>query len=186
MATGGAVLSYQWQFNGTNLLDATNASLLVSNVGTNSAGSYQVIVPNGAGSVTSSIAVLTILQPPIITSQPRTRAGVPGGTATFSVGAKGPLPRHFQWRFNGSDIGGQTNSILTLTNLQITQLGGYSMLVTNSDGALLSDTANLLGSTMPVSNHWQAHWFAPTRGGWRKPQPTRFLAISASRGGTVE
>ena len=64
-ASGGGVLTYQWQFNGTNLASATNATLALSNVTTNEAGNYLVIVGNPGGSVTSSNAALVVtLRPP--------------------------------------------------------------------------------------------------------------------------
>ena len=52
-ATGGG-LSYQWQFNGTNITGATGASLTITNVTSATIGVYTVIVSNAAGSVTSS------------------------------------------------------------------------------------------------------------------------------------
>jgi Immunoglobulin domain/Immunoglobulin I-set domain len=60
LIAGDPPLSYRWQFNGTPLPGATNASLLVSNAQTANAGSYSVIVTNGAGSVTSRPALLRV------------------------------------------------------------------------------------------------------------------------------
>ena len=45
-ATGFAPLSYQWQFNGTNLPGKTASTLTIGNVQTNNVGSYMVIVSN--------------------------------------------------------------------------------------------------------------------------------------------
>ena len=60
VASGTAPLSYQWQFNGTNLGSAIGTSLTLTNVQSGNAGSYRVIVANTAGSVTSSVATLTV------------------------------------------------------------------------------------------------------------------------------
>ena len=60
-ASGVAPLSYQWQFYYTNLPGATNASLLVSNVGPAQLGTYSVIVSNAGGTV-SSYAALSLMQ----------------------------------------------------------------------------------------------------------------------------
>ncbi len=51
-ATGGG-LSYQWQFNGTNLSGATGASLTLTNYSAANVGVYTVVISNAAGSVTS-------------------------------------------------------------------------------------------------------------------------------------
>ena len=61
-ATGVTPLSYQWQFDGTNIASATLTSLAVPNLAQTNAGSYTVIVTNQWGSVTSSVAVLTVGQ----------------------------------------------------------------------------------------------------------------------------
>jgi uncharacterized repeat protein (TIGR03803 family) len=59
-ATGVAPLSYQWRKDGVNVIGATSASLTLSNVQTNQAGNYAVVITNIGGSVTSSVAGLTV------------------------------------------------------------------------------------------------------------------------------
>ena len=59
-ATGSAPLAYQWQFNGANLVGANSASLSLFNVQLNQAGGYSVVVTNGGGAITSSVATLTV------------------------------------------------------------------------------------------------------------------------------
>ena len=62
--SGTAPFGYQWQFNGTNLLNATNALYSIPSVVTNNAGNYAVVVTNSAGSATSSNAALTVVLSP--------------------------------------------------------------------------------------------------------------------------
>jgi hypothetical protein len=52
-------LSYQWQFDGTNIAGATNATFTLTNLQGAESGSYSVIVTSLGGSVTSSAAMLT-------------------------------------------------------------------------------------------------------------------------------
>ena len=60
-ANGSEPLSYQWFFNGTNLLSgATNTSLTLTGLAPTNAGNYSVIVTNYLGSITSAVAALTI------------------------------------------------------------------------------------------------------------------------------
>jgi hypothetical protein len=56
-ATGGD-LSYQWQFDGTNIAGGIGASLTITNVSAANIGVYTVIVSNAAGSVTSTSVML--------------------------------------------------------------------------------------------------------------------------------
>jgi len=74
-AAGTAPLAYQWRKDGVNLADgsnlsgATSTALTLSNVQTNDAGAYQVVVSNSVGSVTSTVANLTIVLPPQVARQ---------------------------------------------------------------------------------------------------------------------
>ena len=56
-------LSYQWQFDGTNLPSATTSTMAINDVSTNNAGDYSVVVSNAAGVCASQPAVLTVSLP---------------------------------------------------------------------------------------------------------------------------
>jgi hypothetical protein len=59
-ASGSSPLALQWRFNGTNLPNATNTTLVRANVTTNDAGPYLFIAANSSGSATSQVATLTV------------------------------------------------------------------------------------------------------------------------------
>ena len=61
VAIGTPNPTYQWRFNASNISAATNASYTVSGVQTNNGGNYTVVASNSSGSVTSTVAVLTVL-----------------------------------------------------------------------------------------------------------------------------
>ena len=150
-ASGGA-LAYQWQFNGTNLAVATNNLLILPNLAPSQAGSYSVLVSNALGSTNSLAATLTVLAyPPTITAQPTNQAVLVGGTAPFSVSASGTGPLSYQWAFNGSNIDGATSATLTLGNVQLTNAGNYSVVVTNTSGSILSSNALLTVNPAPAN-----------------------------------
>lgn len=142
-AIGTGPLTYQWQFNGGNMAGATTTSVTLNNVQSTNAGSYAVVVTNAAGSVTSALATLTVWVPPGITAQPQNRTNVLATTATFSVAASGTTPLSYQWQFNGANIASAANPLLTLTNIQVSDAGGYSVVVTNVAGAITSSVASL-------------------------------------------
>ena len=68
IASGSPTLSYQWFKGSTLIAGATSASLAISPATAGDAGSYTVKVSNGAGSVTSSAAVVQLLGAPTITA----------------------------------------------------------------------------------------------------------------------
>jgi hypothetical protein len=142
-ASGSGPLSFQWQFNGANLSGATGASLSIGNVQASDAGNYSVVVTNVAGSVTSGVALLTVLVPPAITTQPQSRTNVVGSSAGFSVAANGTSPLSYQWQFNGANISGATGTSLTLNNVQASDAGNYAAVVTNAGGSIISAAAVL-------------------------------------------
>jgi hypothetical protein len=59
-AAGTAPFGYQWRKNGTSIAGATLSSYSISTAQTSDQGSYDVVVSNGAGSVTSSPAMLAV------------------------------------------------------------------------------------------------------------------------------
>ena len=142
-AAGSPPLSYQWQFNGTNLSGANPASYTVFGAAVTNTGIYTVVVSNDGGSVTSSNAVLTVIVPPAIITQPASQTVGAGGNVTFNVSAIGTPPLQYQWAFDGGSLTGDTNASLTLTNVQSGQGGNYSVTVLTTDGDLASSSAVL-------------------------------------------
>jgi hypothetical protein len=150
--SGAAPLSYQWNFNGTNIVGATNTTLTLTNVRTRQAGNYAVLVTNVYGSATSTVATLTVAILPRITSQPKNQYVPLGCDATFTVCAGGTKPLSYQWWKDGLALNGQTNLSLMLTNVQISDFGSYSVIVTNVFSLVTSSPAQLALGHSPVAN----------------------------------
>ncbi|MBA3699599.1 MAG: immunoglobulin domain-containing protein [Planctomycetes bacterium] len=86
---------------------------------------------------------------PSITSQPANQSMTIGQTATFSVGASGmPYPT-YQWRKDGVNISGATNATYTKTNVQVSDSGVFTVVVTNSVGSVTSNAASLSVASGP-------------------------------------
>jgi hypothetical protein len=151
VASGNPPLSYQWTFNTTNLIGATNATLTLLNVQAKQAGNYAVLVNSPAGSVLSSNAVLTVLTKPKITVPPQRQLLFPGCSAFFSVNASGTPPLFYQWLKNSTNLVGQTNSVLSLPNVQQSDFGSYSVVVSNAYGYATSLSAPLAQDHPPFT-----------------------------------
>lgn len=134
----------QWQFNGTNITDATNFTLVLTDVQLAHAGNYRLIVSNPYGSVTSPDAILVVSNSlPLIVQQPVSMARLITSNHTFSVGVTGSIPVSCQWRFNGDNISGGTGTSLNLTNLQLSSSGVYDCILANGYGSVTSAPAIL-------------------------------------------
>jgi len=141
VASGGA-LRYQWRFENINLDGATNATLALTNVQVSQSGRYVVAIYNGAGAVLST-ALVTVIQPVVITSQ-STNQNVPAGT-NFNLFANvtAGLPLQYQWRFNGTAIPNATNAVLSITNADLfLHSGNYDM--TAGDGITSATSTNIV------------------------------------------
>ncbi|MGD0814609.1 MAG: protease pro-enzyme activation domain-containing protein, partial [Verrucomicrobiota bacterium] len=148
-AGGTPPLNYQWQVNTTNINGATNASLTVTNVGLGDAGSYTVTVSNTLGS-TNAMAMLTVGYSPSITTQPQSIDVVQGTNVSFIVGVGGTGPFNYQWYFYSVAQTQDTNSTLTLTNVQPANAGYYSVVVSSPFGSIVSSDATLTVDAFPI------------------------------------
>jgi hypothetical protein len=88
---------------------------------------------------------------PFITRQPRGQVGYWGKSVTFTVGAAGEAPLNYQWQKETVPLAGATGSSLVLTNLQMTDAGNYSVIVTNVYGGTTSSNAYLTMNPAGVS-----------------------------------
>jgi hypothetical protein len=85
----------------------------------------------------------TVIAPAIVT-EPEDVTRTLGQFASFSVAASGSAPLSYQWYFNTNTLlTGATNSALILPNVQPANAGGYSVIVTNSQGSITSRVATL-------------------------------------------
>jgi hypothetical protein len=136
-ASGSGPLAFQWYFNTTNIVGATNAALTLTNLNMAEAGNYSVTVSNILGATNSTAAVLALESPPTITQQPRSLSVVSFGSASFTVAATGSGPLSYQWRENGTNlvdggnISGTTTTNLMIANINLTNAGNYDVVASN-------------------------------------------------------
>ena len=143
--------NYQWYFNGVAIPGATDSSFQIANAQLTNAGAYYAVLSNPSwgsqwGVVhTSASATLTVLVKPTITIPPQSQTAETGATVEFYVNATNTLPLSYQWFFNSTIAitGSTTNCALLLTNVQPSQAGAYTVVVTNIAGAVTSPPAML-------------------------------------------
>jgi pectate lyase len=85
---------------------------------------------------------------PFIVSHPQSQTASPSNTVAFTVVAAGSTPLAYQWYFNtNTPLANATNVTLFLTNVQTTNAGTYSVMVTNTAGSVMSSNAILTVSS---------------------------------------
>jgi hypothetical protein len=146
LAAGAPPLRFQWFFNGVHIAGATEARFTIMQVQSRDQGEYSVTVSNDSGSVDSNPAHLEVTGGdglPRILTPPQAQIVALGSDVTFSVTATGEAPLAYEWRFNDQVVAGSGLASLTLTNIQMANLGVYSVRVSNGSGAVISDGAVL-------------------------------------------
>ena len=139
-------VTYAWSLNGTNIPNATNASFIISNAQTTDAGLYQLSVINAAGSAASVPVPITVIDgvaPSLLTFPPLTNRPFVGSLFTLGSVPVGSGPMQIQWRLNGQDLPGGTNADLVFNRLRRTNSGNYTLVASNSFGAITSSVAML-------------------------------------------
>ena len=136
-AAGLAPLAYQWKKGTATLSGKTAAVLTFSSVQSADAGSYTVVVTNGAGAVTSAAAVLTVTPIVQITSAPANVVIVANDRAQLNVVAAGSGALTYQWYQGESGVtttplAGATTATLVTPGLGVTTR--YWVRITDAAG----------------------------------------------------
>ncbi len=151
--TNYALASGTFTFNA----GSTNGAVLVNIPATGatpSAKTFSVTLTSPTNcTIARASATVTIFPAaaPTITSQPLGQNSNVSSNVVFTVVAAGSSPLFFQWFKNTGLLAGATGSSLVLNDLQLSDAGNYSVIVSNALGALTSQTASLTVATNPTA-----------------------------------
>jgi uncharacterized delta-60 repeat protein len=142
---GSGPYRFDWIRNGAALATTDIPSFSVADPGPKDSGFYSVRVSNGLGE-TPGVPALFWVQPPQpdpgkwIAEHPATTAATLGKMVVLTV--KTTVPGlSLQWRRNGMNLPGQTNTQITLGPIQQSDSGIYSVLVSGAGETLESHPA---------------------------------------------
>ncbi len=165
-AGGSGPLNYRWRKNGVNLSDggnilgATTANLTIVPVGTSDAASYDIVVSNACGSVTSVVASLTVNTAPTISCPANiTVPNAPGqcsSNVAFMVGTTGSPAPTVTCTTNGLSVTsgasfpkGTTTVNCTAANLCDSTNCTFSVTVNDTEKPVPSCPGNITVSAAP-------------------------------------
>ncbi|MFN0205503.1 MAG: immunoglobulin domain-containing protein [Planctomycetota bacterium] len=139
-ATGAS--TYQWRKDTINISGANATTYAIGSAALADAGSYDCVITNVCGPVTSGAASLNVSNGvPVVTTHPQSTLQCEGGSVTFTVVGTGATS--YQWRKGGVDISGETASSLILTAVTPSDAGSYDVVLTNPCGSTPSGAAIL-------------------------------------------
>lgn len=96
-----------------------------------------------AGVVATRDLNLSIQGPPAIVAPPQSRTNYVGLPVSFAVSASGTAPLFYQWRKDGAALPAATNLAYEISATTTNDAGDYTVVVTNSFGAITSAVATL-------------------------------------------
>lgn len=145
ITASGANILYQWKKNGINILNANDSSYTTPILSISDNGAqFNCIVSNTAGSDTSNIAILHVLEtPPVILLHPENVSVTLGSASSFSVVASGSNLA-YQWQRDDSLILGATSREYRIAITTINDSGAvFRCVVSNTGGSVTSNPAIL-------------------------------------------
>ncbi|MFO0494288.1 MAG: LamG-like jellyroll fold domain-containing protein, partial [Flavobacteriia bacterium] len=156
---GGNNLTYQWNFNGNPLSDgggvsgANTNNLQISNAQASNAGTYNCIINSGCTDINSSNVTLSVGAGNVnITQQPQSISVCAGSPTSFSTATQGATVT-YQWKKDGANISGATNSTLNLSNVSLAEAGSYTVdIIGGSCGTISSQSGTLTIFSLPLAS----------------------------------
>ena len=154
-ANGIEPMTYQWRFNGVNISGAIYQKLDLTSLQVGQTGNYSVVATNAYGSVTSGNVQLTVQPaqfPPEFTLQPVSQSITVGNTVMFNAEASGYPSPTYQWYLGTSLLVGKTSATLSITNVQLSDAGTYSVKAFNASAPIgVASSSAILTVNSPSS-----------------------------------
>ncbi len=139
----GVGLQYQWKKDAVEIPGANSATYPIASAVLGDAGSYTCVVSDAENSVTSNAAVVTVLEQPLITTQPVSTNACYGETVQLEVEATVTEAATYQWKLNSVDIPGEDSSVIVFAGASPAMNGIYSCFIDDACGSVTSSVVNL-------------------------------------------
>ena len=141
-AQGGPDNTYQWQNDGSDLMNETDTALIVSNITAMNGGNYTCVVSNAAGN-DSATAVLYV--EPIIVTQPTDILTRNGTVVSFTCAAESFPAPEYQWE----EYNEESSSFDTVSNGSVLE---FTPAVFGDEGSYRC-VASLPGTSMNATSN---------------------------------
>lgn len=146
---GAPDLDIQWRLNGSPIAGNHSAILKIESPNAADMGTYDVVISNPYGSITSEALSLEIKSPPTFTLEPIGGTVLEGTPFTFTAETSSELTTTLQWFFEEEIIPEATKNSYSLEGVSRTDAGSYTLVATNIVGSTTSMTAELIVNYAP-------------------------------------
>lgn len=147
--TGTVPITAQWRKNSIDyrtpiISNGHFFNLDFNNIQLSDEGSYDCVLTNIVGSITSNTSQVYINKAPVFTLQPLSASVHVGDTVTFTTNTSGTAPINYQWikRDYGSIIG-KINNTYAIEDTQLSAGGDYACIASNIVGSVTSEFVSL-------------------------------------------
>lgn len=148
VATGAEPLDYLWYRNGSALSGQTNSVINYAEAQVNNSGEYFCRVINNCGFEDSNTAMIIVSSPPAITWNPIDQTLCELETLNLIMDAQGDNYQ-LQWYFNNIPIPGMNDTVLNLTNIDVTYSGLFYCTASNICAIAYTDTVEVVVHPAP-------------------------------------
>ena len=126
--------------NGMTWVSSSSSVATINNNGLANGLTSGTTTITAISSSVSNITTLTVVAPPAISLQPTNNTVSPNGSVTLNVSATGG-DLSYQWQLNGVKIAGATGRTFQIPNVNSTNIGVYTVVVSNLAGSKTSQAA---------------------------------------------
>lgn len=141
VTNGATIFGIRLQLQGA---PGSSSTVTIDGIPTPIEAADQDLVPVPVSVLSGAVSINPPDMAPQILTHPQSQTVLQNGSVTFSVAATGTAPLSYQWRHGTTELAGQNSTNLTLFNVQASQAGGYSVLVSNGAGSITSQVATLV------------------------------------------
>ncbi|GAB4281217.1 MAG: hypothetical protein Kow0068_05690 [Marinilabiliales bacterium] len=141
-------VSYQWKFNGSDIVGATDDTLFITNVSLTDEGYYSCLISSTYYDILSDSAYLDVIENVSFIANPQDTAFCENENVTLTSNVTGEYYT-LQWYHNGLAITGTNNESFVILNASQSDSGEYFCIATNLCSIDSSDIANISVYPLP-------------------------------------
>lgn len=181
-AGGTPSLTYFWRKGGTTVTSGSSSAYSIPSLVIGDTGSYDVIISNSFGSITSAVASVTVNADtaPNLVQGPVGETIYLGGTISMNVSVTGGQ-MHYYWYQGTTNLASFTTSSLTIASAVAGNAGSYTVVCSNQLGQITAGPA-VVTVIVPTAGSYEAAVIANSPEAWWRLNESSGTVMTDSMG----